>query len=87
MSNASTITEWPTLATIRGLAARHFGKASDALAGDTRVDALAPDELALIAFLDEMEMRLQCDLPNYEAAATATLAQLAALAEAHKDQS
>lgn len=76
--------EWPTLMTVCAIAATHFARPITAMAGDTRIDDLTHDEIALIDFTSAVEAKLHCNIPDLDIGTTLTLAQLATLAEKYR---
>lgn len=76
--------EWPALMTVCQTAAQHFNRPLETLAGNTRIDDLTEDEVALIDFTSAVEIKLCCDIPDLDIGTTLTLAQLATLAEKYR---
>lgn len=76
--------EWPTLMTVCRIASAHFDRPLDILTGQTRIDELTLNEIDVIGYVVEVEAKLTCDIPDYELTTTATLAQIATLAEKFK---
>jgi acyl carrier protein len=66
-----------TLATIRELAAKQFGREPDAVDPDAPVDQLGIDSLGFLEFLFELEDKLAFPIPQESVSKVRTLRELA----------
>lgn len=76
--------EWPTLMTVCAEASAYFGKPVNDFSGTTRIDDLTTNEILIIDFIWQIELKLNCDIPDLDIGTTLTLAQLATLAEKYR---
>ncbi len=75
-----------TLLAIKGAFAKAAKLPDHAVTGDLRVGDHLRDELSVIEFVMRVEELCHCDIPDYQITPLLTLAQLATLAETHRQE-